>query len=771
MNLGGFALLLAAVFASGSGAHTAAMPGAHTVAAPSATSNSQPSADPDPTLSPSGTTGTLTQAGPGTWQVKLLLDDSGAKCAGTAGAKASAAYRLQFTIPGAAASTSISGTAKSTPVSPPPPSGSSCETTIKFTGLNQVPVTATLDLDQGGASSAITLTVSRTVTLYYYLGLPAVVGGIMVIIMLLAALRYVKLYTVDGRRVRWRDHAWWVRPLSAAGAWSLNDSWATNITTMITLLATILGATTASSALFPGVALDRFVIVNIVAGGIVAVAPLAFGVFYAGWTRHNPGIMADASLALPQATAVQLASPAKLALARGTPVVPASGGRKNLRAAAVATVARSTVIQLPGSSTATLKAGTKAALPAGGRAALADRTALRLNRWWILRPSQRRVFPARTGVYLLAGASVRLGPATMRLPGDGSGVLAEDAVADLGPATVVRVATGPTGTVGRGTTVRLDKDASVRPLPHTLVTLTSTAPVTLPSGTKARIPRRAMARHGLPPWPARVMLAADTSATLETGASAFLADVSKAPAAIVEVPSGADVVLPGGGTITGAGDNQQGPVTVKVKKGHTVHIPPQTRISILAGAVVTIPGTADITVGTAGTLLVDCAGTGGGLTIPSDDVDSGKAPPSDASVAYPARIEAPAGAKVTVAGVADITLPAGTKSRASYRAEAELRTERSLQVPAGSSVLFGNLRMILGVAVLTMFGIGAEIGIAGVLAYGLSEASQPWRWGMLAVTGLVGLLTIAYAVTAIRAIADPRPGSTISATSGTSFTL
>ena len=166
---------------------------------------------------------------------------------------------------------------------------------------------------------------------------------------------------------------------------------------MITLLATILGVTTASSALFPGVALDRFVIVNIVAGGIVAVAPLAFGVFYAGWTRHNPGVMADASLALPQATAVKLASPARLALARNTPVVLASGGRRSLRATAVATVARAAVIQLPGSSTATLTAGTRAAVPAGGSAALEGRTTFRLSRWWILRPSQRRVFPAGNG--------------------------------------------------------------------------------------------------------------------------------------------------------------------------------------------------------------------------------------------------------------------------------------------------------------------------------------------------------------------------------------
>ena len=766
MNLGGFALLLAAVFASGSGAHTPVVPGAHTLAARSAASHSQPSADPTPTLSPSGTTGTLTQAGPGTWQVTVLMDDSGAKCAG---AMASVAYRLQFTIPGGAVSTPLSGTATPVPLQPPPPTGSSCEITIKFTNLNQVPIAATLDLDQGGASSAITLTVSRTVTLYYYLGIPAVVGGIMVIIMLLAALRYVRLYTADGRRIRWREHAYWARPLSAAGAWTINDSWATNITTVITLLATILGTTTASSALFPGVALDRFVIVNIVAGGIVAVAPLAFGVFYAGWTRHNPGVMADASLVLPQATAVKLASPARLALARNTPVVLASGSRKNLRATATATVARTTVV-LPGISTTRLKAGTKAAVPAGGRAALAGRTTLRLSRWWILRPSQRRVLAAGTDIYLPAGAPVRLGPATMRLPGDGSAVLAEDAAADLGAATTVRVAGGPTGTVRRGVKVLLGTGASVTPLPRTLVTLTSSDPVTLRRGTKARVPRSAVVRHGLPPWPARVTLAAGTSATLETGASALLADVSKAPAATVEVPSGADVMLPGGATVTAGDGSAQGPVTVK--KGHTVHVPPQSRISIRAGAVMTIPGTGDITVGAASTLVVDDGEAGGGLAIPSDDVDAtGHGPAADSAVSYPARIEAAAGAKITVAGVADITLPAGTKSRATYRAEAELSTERSLQIPPGSNVLFGNLRMILGAAVLTMFGIGAEIGIAGVLAFGLSEASQPWRWGMLGVTGLVGLLTIAYAVTAVRAIADPRPGSSISATSGTSFTL
>ena len=46
-------------------------------------------------------------------------------------------------------------------------------------------------------------------------------------------------------------------------------------------------------------------------------------------------------------------------------------------------------------------------------------------------------------------------------------------------------------------------------------------------------------------------------------------------------------------------------------------------------------------------------------------------------------------------------------------------------------MLVANLRVVLVTAVVTMFGMGAELGIAGVLAYGLSEATQSWRLAML----------------------------------------
>lgn len=61
--------------------------------------------------------------------------------------------------------------------------------------------------------------------------------------------------------------------------------------------------------------------------------------------------------------------------------------------------------------------------------------------------------------------------------------------------------------------------------------------------------------------------------------------------------------------------------------------------------------------------------------------------------------------------------------------------------------------------------------MAGTLAFGLSEASGGLRWTMLVSIGLVAVLTLVYAVTAVSAPADPEPGSSTSSSPGTSFTL
>ena len=106
-----------------------------------------------------------------------------------------------------------------------------------------------------------------------------------------------------------------------------------------------------------------------------------------------------------------------------------------------------------------------------------------------------------------------------------------------------------------------------------------------------------------------------------------------------------------------------------------------------------------------------------------------------------------------------------------HRPAGTLMRDRHLQTPQGSNLLVGTLGMLLAAAAVTMFGIGMEVGLACVLSYGLSAATLFWRSLMLTGSILIGIFVLFYAVAAICALADPRPGSALSSTGGTSFTL
>ena len=54
---------------------------------------------------------------------------------------------------------------------------------------------------------------------------------------------------------------------------------------------------------------------------------------------------------------------------------------------------------------------------------------------------------------------------------------------------------------------------------------------------------------------------------------------------------------------------------------------------------------------------------------------------------------------------------------------------------------------------------------------GYSDASGDGRRTLLALIAAVALFTLYYSTMAMRALADPQPGSSLSAVSGTSFTL
>ena len=682
------------------------------------------------------------------------MGDSGPNC------QAPAAYWLEVTTPGTPGSTVISGTPTSRMLNSYPAGGSTCEVTVTFGGLRQVPTTASLDIDQAGKSSTIALTVSRSVGLAYYLLIPALAGFLMAAVMFVAALFLVRLYRRNGCPLRFSDPTFWTRPISASGAWTVNDSWATNITALVVLLGTVLGVTTATGTLFPGVAVDRFVIMNIIAGAIVALAPLVFGVLYAGWTKRNPGVMADATLTLPRASRAKLAGSVVAVVARGTAVTIPGNHHASLAADTPLILEPGPDVLLPGGGTIQLAEASDVMLRPYSCAIRPTGQPVRL-RWWTPLPisgADPVVFPA--------GARVRLRePAEAELTGDGSVVLLHEVrQAELLSRTPVsaphaskakRLLGAATGHVPAGTQVviRTGTAVTLRPMTTSLI---SNEPVILPDGAAAR-------EFGL-------RIDSGAAAILMEEVTVGLGEVGMPLGAIIEVPSGASVVVPGGATLRGHGDGGLEPVAVQVKPGCTIQVPTGASISVLPGATIAVPGGTDI--GVRGQSTMKITGDIGPLTIAAADI----VPPHnvqahDAQLRSPVRITTSSGAKVSAVGVMDVLLPQGTCSSAPYRREFALPRERNLQIPQGSNVIFGAMYIVLIAAVVTMFGIGAELGIAGVLAYGLSEASQAWRSFMLGVTGLLAVLILVYAVTAIRALADPRPGSSISATGGTSFTL
>ena len=85
---------------------------------------------------------------------------------------------------------------------------------------------------------------------------------------------------------------------------------------------------------------------------------------------------------------------------------------------------------------------------------------------------------------------------------------------------------------------------------------------------RVRVARTAVARRLLP-WPAWVTVKDDVTATPGARAAARLADAAKLPdaaglpAAVITLPSGADMALPGGATVTAPDDAAQPAVQVR----------------------------------------------------------------------------------------------------------------------------------------------------------------------------------------------------------------
>jgi hypothetical protein len=251
---------------------------------------------PGPPLAGS-TSATLTQVNAGEWTTTVYLDTA-ALCAGKnpAGNKFTLVTGKPNSVTGAAAPRYPDGPLSCGSVA------ATAVTEVKLTftpspALSAVPQTAALVatppqalLQAGDPPFQVPLTVRRAVSPWQYVGIPAICGGalavLLVLVLMLIGMPGEGKAAVPERdqadsgrpanRVRW-GLAFWRTPLFAGAAWSFGDSWATSVTPLTALAGGVLAASGAVAGLVPGVDLTRFGLLMALVGGLTTLAPLLFG--------------------------------------------------------------------------------------------------------------------------------------------------------------------------------------------------------------------------------------------------------------------------------------------------------------------------------------------------------------------------------------------------------------------------------------------------------------------------------------------------------------
>jgi hypothetical protein len=632
----------------------------------------------------------LQQLADGGWQATVAMAGTGgAPCPG--GASAAASFTLETTSP-AVTETAIGATPATKATTYP------CELTVTFGPFGSIPASAAL-LYLG--ASPISLTVSRQVTAFDYLGLPAIGGAAAVALLLLGCLCFVQVYGEDGRRERKLARRL-KAPVRATGAWTLNDSWATNIATLVAIVATVLGVSPAAGELFPGADIGKFVVLIDSIGAIATAVPLLFAVLYTSWTAREPGLSEDASLwltaTLGHAAAACLLDSAGFSPARrrrgaggvrslqaGDEVLLARGSRVMIAGAGPVALAREVtdVTLMPGTVVA-LRAGTTVSYPQAHPARLSLPTKARLQAPTVVTlPPGTVVTPPVAGltelVTLPPGQDLCLPPGT--------------AVTWPSHATATVTDAVPAG-LPDGAAARIAPEARIAPAKEAelTVTLPDKTPVTLVRAAGADLdadpagagtiagPRGVRARLVREPDP-------DDPEPLR------LDSISFGPGADLRVNSGATITLPWGASASSAviGDGATQPV--RVEAGSAIAVPPGGQIRVYGGYM-TVPGSSDILLRGDCVLAVD--NESGTLAVApcAGETAEGEPGTGTAALGFPVRITVHSGARISVTGVARLNVPESVTVTAPRRRTFSLSAASSrtpIRVPQGTSTLVGPL--------------------------------------------------------------------------------
>jgi hypothetical protein len=237
-----------------------------------------------------------------------------------------------------------------------------------------------------------------------------------------------------------------------------------------------------------------------------------------------------------------------------------------------------------------------------------------------------------------------------------------------------------------------------------------------------------------------------------------------------------DVPVNGSVTVASPGTGQDGATILVLPGSNDIVLPPEQRITLRPAISVppsAIQGAQAARVAEAIRAARPGLGSRVKALVPGAAATTTPAPAPPPPATSVAALTVPAGAKLSFTGLADITLPAGSRVCAvgEPKNEVTLNEDRTFTLPFAGEVI-SQLWSLLLASCFTMFGIGADLAIAGwVLGYDLAAAPLWARALIAAVAAAAALIVVWYGVFAIRSLADTRDGSVLSGRQDASFIL
>jgi hypothetical protein len=680
------------------------------------------------------------------WTATVLLDAADPSCPGQR-----ADYWLETTSPAAIPAISVREVNGSGPRGIV--AASPCKVAVIFPRISPIPADATLVLDEAGTLSSTQLTLSRYVGESDYFTIPLITGAVMALLLLGMVFWLVRLRDYEGNRINfWDLRRYWTYETSPSGSLKVG------IISVVTILAAFLAAVGVAGSIFPGVNLGPFAVAGLLAGLLSAISTAVSGVLYANWRHWNPDITPGASLR-PLLRARLSADSAELH--KGSELTIPGAKSKKLRAATAVSLPDATEVMLTDDGVAVVGAGTEAILASDMWTTLEANTRYKT----LVAGNPAEIIQERPAPALLkAGTEVELvAPTKVRMLIAGVAELPNAPTAKLKNAAEASLPDAPSVTLPAESRTRLPVNATVTFSPAARLSLgkrSAEFPKAASADLVAAI-RDAVAGT-------TVTVAAGDTATLGENVTAEVDTVSygsEERVPTLTVPSGAEIRVADGVTVDmyGADRKPDGEQPIQVPARCTVQVPPDSDIKILSARAVELPGGSDILIRGQSVFKIEkddtvltISGVDGAPGLQEHDFVGNSAGQSDLTLRLPVRVITHSDAKITVTGAANVFIPREMRiSKSTQRKDVSLRSDRSIQLPQSSTALIAPLHLVIVPTLVTILGIGAEIGLVGVLAIRLSDASPFGR--AIAWIALVAVVisTLYYSTTAIRSATEP----------------